>query len=205
MKKTFYFLTLALLVLLVQTGTAAELVVNGDFETGNFNGWTVTTAASGSKIFVYGGPAPHTGNYAAWYGATGGINDTISQVLPTIPAQKYTLSFWLRHPVDPGNNFTVTWGGTTLLNLVDSPSFPYKHFIFPNLSAPGGNTTISFAGREAGSWYLLDDVSVQGPAGVLGLTLLQGPLGPSAPVPGTLVLLGSGLLSLLGWRRLHRG
>ena len=45
-------------VLLIATGrpTSANLIVNGDFETGTFAGWTTTPAATGSDFGV--GPVP---------------------------------------------------------------------------------------------------------------------------------------------------
>jgi hypothetical protein len=214
MKKTLILLALGLSFILAQAGTAAQLVVNGGFETGDFAGWTVTPAASGSTVFVYGGPGPHWGNYAAWFGATGATPDTISQVLPTVAGRVYGFGFWLRHPIDPENEFTVTWGGTTVLHLVNSPAFRYRQYGPFKVVARGPNTVIAFSGREAGSWYLLDDIFVYGadlpvtPLAALrqgSEALFQGgPLqGPAVPLPGTLVLLGSGLLGLLGWRRMR--
>ena len=78
---------------------AAELVQNGGFETGNFNVWTVTPASSGSLLAVNGSLRyPHTGTYAASFGAVGTQDDSISQTLATVAGQSYTFSFWLAHP-----------------------------------------------------------------------------------------------------------
>ena len=61
---------------------SANSIVNGDFETGDFTGWTVTPAASGSNIFVDHGPGPDT-TFGAFFGATGTSSDTISQTFAT--------------------------------------------------------------------------------------------------------------------------
>ena len=73
---------------------AAELIVNGGFETGNFTGWTQSPAVSGSDFGV--GQIPHTGTQNAYFGATGSSFDAISQTFTTVPGASYALSFWLR-------------------------------------------------------------------------------------------------------------
>ena len=95
---------------------AAELVQNGGFETSTFSSWTATPASSGS-IFGVSTTNPHTGIYAAYFGATGTQDDSISQTLATVAGQSYTFSFWLAHPYanSTPNDFTVSWNGTSLI------------------------------------------------------------------------------------------
>jgi hypothetical protein len=71
---------------------SANLITNGDFETGDFTGWTVTHADNGSNIFVANGPGPDT-TFGAFFGATVALFDVISQQLTTIPGHFYTLTF----------------------------------------------------------------------------------------------------------------
>jgi hypothetical protein len=189
MKKTLILVALLLSVFLVQTGMAAELVVNGGFELsvgGAFApGWVYTPAPIGPLAFVDGNP--HTGLQAAAFGGVGpvGNDDIISQVLPTIAGQTYTISFWLAHAGNAGNNnFSCTFGGSSIA-FANFGTLPYFNFSF-NAVAPIAGTSIVFAGRDVPSWYYLDDVSVQ----------------QVAPIPGSLVLLASGLLGLLGLRRI---
>jgi hypothetical protein len=71
----------------------ANLITNGDFETGDFTGWTVTHAPSGSGIFVDHGPGPDT-TFGAVFAATGTGLDAISQTFATTPGASYTLTFF---------------------------------------------------------------------------------------------------------------
>src|SRR5215469_17261767 len=110
----------ALLIITARTASAksANLIVNGDFETGNFTGWTVTPAASGSIIFVNLGPGPDT-TFGAFFGATGTTFDSISQTFATTPGASYTLNFFyqvtnLGAPIPANNGFDVLWNGVSI-------------------------------------------------------------------------------------------
>jgi hypothetical protein len=171
----------------VQTA-GADLVTNGAFEDGNFTGWTVSQASSGSDLCIV--QLPHSGKYAAAFGATGGLDDTITQTLATTCGQPYIFSFWLSHwYTDNQNDFYAKWNGNTVLSFTYgniNNSFPYTEYSYI-VTATGASTTISFSGQENPSLYVLDDVSVTpDPVGV--------------PLPGAILFLGSGLVGLAGWR-----
>ncbi len=192
MKRWAILLALALSVLLVQTA-AANLVVNGDFGTGDLTGWTFTAASSGSDFNIdsESGPPPPGYTYAANFGAVGAFDDTITQTIATVAGQTYTFSFLLNHnSTNAENDFNVYWGADQILALLNDASFDWTAYSYTE-TATGASTTIEFAGRDVPAWYGLDGVDVEGASVV--------------PLPGTLVLLGSGLLSLLGWRRMQQG
>ena len=137
---------------------AANLVPNGGFETGNFTGWTVVPATSGSYIYV--SPPGHTGNYSALFGASGAYDDTISQSLSTIAGQSYSVDFWLYHTLaDSENDFTASWNGTALLSLTGASAFGWTQYSY-SVTAAAASSTIQFAGRENPAYFYLDDVSV---------------------------------------------
>jgi hypothetical protein len=156
-----------LLVAIAQSTSAANLIVNGDFETGDFTGWTVTHAPSGSNILVDHGPGPDT-TFGAFFGARDSDFDRISQAFATTPGAFYTLSFFYQitnigMPVPPFNNgFDVLWNGVSIGGGL-FPQFDvqpgFGTFTF-HLQATSALTTLEFDGRSAFSFDFLDDVSV---------------------------------------------
>jgi len=165
---------------------SSNLVQNCGFETGDFTDWHVTNAASGSLIFVSGGA--YSGNNAAWFGAvTYPYEDSISQILTDNVGATYTLSFFLSNDYSaPGQAiFSAYWDGTDLFDA-SANAFPYTQYTFTVTGT--GSDTLQFSGVQVPAYYILDDVSVV-----------------ATPEPGTLGLLGTGMLcglALLAFRRL---
>ena len=167
MKTSTLARSFAIGVLLIGTTrfASANLITNGDFETGNFTGWTVTHAFSGSLIFVDHGFGPDT-TFGAFFGAVGTDFDSISQTFATIPGASYTLSFFyqINNTESQANNyFNVLWNGLS----IGGGLFPqsdvnpgYGTFTFTE-QATGTSTTLEFDGRNLPSTDFLDDVSVQ--------------------------------------------
>jgi hypothetical protein len=98
---TFLFLTLP------QSISAAELVTNGSFETGNFSGWTATNGAGAWvpwQVVTAGfnngfsvPAAPQHGSFVAYEGVTGNAGATFTLVQQiTIPAASTASLSW-RH------------------------------------------------------------------------------------------------------------
>ena len=170
----------------------ANLITNGDFETGNFTGWTVTHAPVGeSLIFVNHGPGPDT-TFGVFFGSTGNF-DSISQSFATTPGALYTLIFFYQvtnigNPFPPNNGFDVLWNGVSIGGGL-FPQFDvnpgFGTFTF-HLQATSDLTTLEFQGRNAASFDFLDNVSVT----------------DGVPDGGTTVsLLGLALLLFAGLRR----
>jgi len=192
---TFVFFFVALLRFAAASpsvcdGIAGNLVANCGFETGSFTSWTHTgntvfTDVTTSASYV------HSGADGARLGPVN--NDGfLSQVLPTIPGGTYDLQFWLKNDLDCcPNDFSVSWNGTTLYSVTDIPGFDWTlHDIF-GLVATGGDT-LKFAFRQNPSNFGLDDISV---------TQISVPRTSSVPEPGSLVLMGTGLLGVAGMVR----
>jgi hypothetical protein len=142
MKSSTWGLIVFWLLVGSQTPVKANLIVNGGFETGDFSGWTTIPAASGSFLVV-DGYAPHTGNYAADFGAAGPLVDSIAQTLATTAGRSYVIDYWLTNNRGNTNLFEVSWGGTVIPGSVisDSPGFAYTGFTF-TVAATASSTVV---------------------------------------------------------------
>jgi hypothetical protein len=155
------FVAIGLLMLATAGQTSANLIVNGDFETGTFAGWTTTPAPVGSDFGV--GPVPPAHDtLGAFFSANGPDFDSISQTFATTPGAFYNLSFFYQvvEPNSPPNNgLRVLFNGVVVYENLNAIS-GFGTFTFTHLPATGSATTVEFQGRNvAGSDYL-DDVSV---------------------------------------------
>jgi hypothetical protein len=156
-----------LAALVLALAQPARAVVNGGFETGDFTGWTL----SGDTSFTGVGPkpnfefvTPHSGEFAAYFGAPNAEAFLAQVVVPTTVGGTYSLDFWLQNLSSGSpNSFTASWGDgitlTPLLSLTNAPAFGYTGYSLA-FTATTPATTIQFAARHTPSFWLLDDVSV---------------------------------------------
>jgi hypothetical protein len=147
----------ALLTLALPSVLSANTIVNGDFESGTLDGWSLTPAPWGSVVFIADG---HDSEGAVWFGAIGGNNDEIAQTFETVAGHIYEIKFWLAHDsFGIGNGFEVLWNGTPLLTLTNAGPFGFAPFEVTGL-ASGSSSTVAFAGHDILGYYQLDDVNV---------------------------------------------
>lgn len=169
----------------------ADLIVNGGFETGNFDGWDQfgDFSFNGVDDGTFFGPPPE-GAFQAYFGPIGDFAG-ISQTVATTAGQTYHVEFLLAN-LDGGtpNAFEASFDGLTLLSYTDSADFGYTPFSF-DIVASGASATLSFSFRHDPSYWLLDAVDV---------TLV-----PTAiPEPASVLLLAAGAAGLAARRRLRR-
>ncbi len=176
MKATKTLSALVAVATLTSIPVHANLIANGDFESGN-TGWFFSPNAAIVNV-----PAlAHSGNYFSELGpAIGGINQVIS---PTPGAGLYKLEFWARDTGASGSSQTV---GIFLDNKVienfDPTTTWTLHTHFVNLS--GINPTqllINWLDGNASAY--IDDISlvaVPEPTTVIAGALLLLPVGLSA-------------------------
>jgi hypothetical protein len=156
----------------------AELVSNGGFETGDLTGW------SGNGAFAHNYQGTHTGSYAAYFGAVGGLRG-ISQTIATVAGTSYDFSFWYFSDGAMPNAFQAYFDGNLLFATSNDPAHAYEQHDFI-VTASSNSTVISFLGRNDPAYLGLDDVSVNAAA---------------IPEPATTALLGLGLLGFAASRR----
>ena len=184
MKTRLYLIVAVFATLAFSPCAPANLITNGDFATGDFTGWNVTHANSGSNLSVANG--------AAVFAASGSGFDSISQSFATTTGTFYSLSFDLfisnAFQNTPDTAFQVLFNGTVIFS---SPNInaPLTTLAFTNLQAIGSSTTLVFRGRRNNPGFIdLDNVDVT-TGGVVPDT------GRSA------LLMTIGLLGLFGFRR----
>ena len=167
-------------------------VVNGDFETGDFTGWTLTSPGCDSfcsVVLVSDPGVPLGGNLGASFGPFGDTGG-ITQDLATELGKTYTVDFWLKNEPAPDlstgpNLFQLQWGGNTVTALTNAPVFDYTEYSF-NEVATSTLTTLGFNFRNDPAFWDLDNVSVTVAA---------------VPEPASWALAAAGLLALTAQRR----
>jgi subtilisin family serine protease len=134
-----------------------EHLVNGGFETGNFNGWVRT----GNTADTFVGAHAHRGTYAANLGPVGSVLEFLTQRFPTTPGTSYTLSYWLSNDAGTPNRFEAYIDGTLVAGsqLLNVGALAYTNFVF-TFVANGAMTELKFGIREDPAYFYLDDVSV---------------------------------------------
>jgi len=171
----------------------------GKWTSGLITGWNIGTSNyagtlwPSAVIYPYGTPSPAV----AWNNGT-----NISQVLTDnlTANMAYTLTVWVGHRYDisfPGYGVQLLAGGTVIAEDVNSfvPDAGYflpsivQYTVLPEDPYIGQPLSIRLVGLSGGQ-VSFDEVTLDA---------------THVPVPGALVLLGSGLLGLGTWRRLRRG
>lgn len=171
----------------------ANIVVNGDFETGSLSPWNSNGGATIDSAF------PNSGTYDAAIGGDTANPATLDQLLTTTAGQAYTLDFFVSDAQAGGtflDSFQVNFGGFSSSITGDQAS-SYTEFLFaiPGTDITSATTDLLFTATNfffdinVAPWNL-DDVSVS-------------PATSAVPEPGSIALLGSALAAF-GFLSLRR-
>ena len=174
---------------LFATGAArADLVTNGDFETGDFSGWTTAIDPLYDAVDTL---MPQAGTYAAYFG---GADSSISQSLATVAGTTYKISFWLQLEADvtgaaAPNTFGVNFGSFAGPTFMDATDFGYTHIEFL-ATAASASTNLAFNFKQGPAFWDLDSIQVNAVDVVAAI-----------PEPASLALLAAAGLGWVGAKR----
>ena len=200
MRKAIALLTLPLFALCAAKAAkadscmtnAANLVLNCGFETGDFAGYSGSAVGGNPNYMGVDMEDPYQGSYEAYLGSPNSTI-TLSQSLATTAGQMYTVQFALDNMESAGggylNSFEADFGSQVLFSETNAAASAYQLLTFTGL-ATGSNTTLSFISQNDASNFDLDDISVV-PNATTSVT----------PEPGSLLLMGTGLLGAMGVAR----
>jgi hypothetical protein len=176
----------AVLLIGAPTAFATNLLTNGSFQNGNLSGWNTSCGlceVTSGSFYAYSGGQDGDGFYVIMGDV--GSDGTFSQTFSDTAGAHYTFSFWFASVGDNPSDFSAYWdGGTALLSLTNpNTGATWSEYSY---SVTGtGSDTISFNERDDPAYMALDNVSVS-------------PSGGTTPEPSSLLLLGSGLLTVGG-------
>ena len=166
MKKSILLLTASLgLAIAPGAGAAGNLILNGNFATGDFTDWSHSVIYIGPDI-DFPGPiaAPGTDSY---YAKTGG-NGSISQTIATTVGRQYTLSFLSNNDYDhsSGGSFSGKIDGNPLFTSASIYVSTVNSFLTQSYTFTAANSSteveldlnFGYVGR-IGQAYI-DDISV---------------------------------------------
>lgn len=157
---------------------ATNLIVNGNFATGDFTGWTYND--TGYPMYIVASPVVAPSVYAAQIAGYSYHPDTLSQTVADT-AGLYDLSFWVYQSGGQPSGLIVTWDGTQILSQIDPSTVNvYQNF---SLNVVGtGSDTLVFTDWNDPSFTYLDNVSLTA--------------GTATPLPSTWTMLIAGFVGL---------
>jgi hypothetical protein len=155
MRRMLCLAALGLFLQWTEDAKADNFVVNGGFESGDFDGWTLGGDTRYDRVITYN---VQSGDYAARFAGFG--SDTVlSQYISTPVEANYLVSYWLAGDGQFPNDIAVSFGEQMLFSQVDVSPFSYTQYSF-NVWATAPISTLEFDARDDPAYFYLDDVFV---------------------------------------------
>ena len=180
LSKSHVVLTAVLALTASLPAFADNLIVNGGFGSGSFNGYT--TANLTYTSVVASGVDDHSAYAGSYYAALGnvGTDGCISQTISDTAGQLYNFSFELASDGATPNDFSASVDSTTLLSLTNIPAGGYNLYSFDFVGT--GSDSISFTERDDPGYLALDTINVSA----------------VTPEPSSILLLATGMAATAG-------
>lgn len=178
-----------------------QLVINGNFETGNFAGWSQSGFTSEQTISALNlGGMPGTGLVFSdgAYGSNGYLSQSIATDAGTVYTLQFDLKRWDRGERQAGEFITnyaeVMFGGATVFSETDTSS-DWMHFSFDTLAGIGGAQTLRIGSRDEYDYVQWDNFSLTAKE-----VTVDPPDDNQVPEPASIAMLLLGL-GVLGFTR----
>jgi hypothetical protein len=197
MRPCFRTLPLALVLTAVCAATASadQLVTNGNFQTGTLAGWgdnpTPLPISNKPWKILHNGSNYYVGTFCQGpecIEGNGTQEDYLFQDLTTVVGQTYTLSFDYSAVGASPDGLEVDFGSEVAANLVNTLD-GIKLYTY-SVVATTTTTRLQFLAEQNNTYDYLDNVSVSTAASTSPI-----------PEPGTLAMVGTGILGLIGTAR----
>ena len=173
-----------LLLMSASGAVSANLITNGDFETGTLSGFVQSENTSNTYVATGPNQGYAGAQSGAFFALLGPLSPgTLSQTFSDMAGQNLTISFYLASNGAAPNQFTASLNDVPFFvgaNLPNSSGF--VRYSYENLIGTGLDT-LSFTFSDPPSYFALDNVSV---TQANSMTATPGPIA------------GAGLISLLG-------
>jgi hypothetical protein len=154
-------------MLLTQTASAQNLIVNSNFATGDFTGWTVAETGSDGSPKDYGvtsttdggDKVPNAGDtYGAYFNPAGGTMDLMQTVdLPA--AGTYSVSCAVEPVFNDQDTLTILLGGAAVFSTNFEVGMPYTT-ISASFSAAAGSQVLDFQFIPGSGPMFFDDAGL---------------------------------------------
>ena len=109
--------------------TAANLIINGSFETGDFTGWTQSGDTDYTGVTGCSSYCPEDGSSQAYFGPVGSLG-YISQTFSDVVGATYAVVVWEASDGGSPSEFDIAIDGVDYVDVNPVPTSGYTEYTF---------------------------------------------------------------------------